>query len=163
MGFTLNYRPQHTARINEHLAALSGPGAQRFGQAVAKALTDGNRDDRLRGVDRRGRALTPLKSPRKGQYAGATGPPLAPFGEQSRSIALFFARITRKASGWTLSAGFSGAISRGGAEVLGHHAAGAGRLPVRDVFGVSPKTWSTVLGLFRDFAQGVFRARGYRG
>jgi hypothetical protein len=159
MMFTLNYRPQHAQRINEHLAAISGPGAQRFGQALSKALTEGNREDRLRGVDRRGRPLQPLKTQRKGKYAGATGPPLAPFGERSRSIALYFARIARKSSGWTLTAGFSGA----GAEVLGHHAAGARPNPVRDVFGVSPRTWSTVLDLFRDFAAGAFRTRGYRG
>lgn len=159
MPFKLYYRPQHLQRVNEHLQAISGPGAQRFGEACARAITEGNRDDRLRGVDRRGRAMTPLKSERTGRYAGATGPPLAPFGERSRSIALFFARITRKAAGWTLTAGFSGE----GAEVLGHHAAGAGPNPVRDVFGVSPKTWSIVLGLFKDFAAGIFRQRGYRG
>jgi hypothetical protein len=159
VSFTLHYRPQHAARINEHLQAISGPGAQRFGQAVSKALTEGNRDDRLRGVDRRGRTLKELKWPRKGKYAGATGPPLAPFGEASRSIALYFARVTRRAAGWTLTAGFSGP----GAEILGHHAAGAPPNPVRDVFGVTPRTWAVVLGLFKDFAAGVFRARGYRG
>lgn len=159
MGYTLHYRPQHVQRINEHLQAISGPGAQRFGRAVVKALTDGNRDDRLRGVDRRGQPLTPLKSERKGRYSGATGKPLVPFGELSRAISQFFARVARTAAGWRLTAGFEGE----GAEILGHHAAGAGHNPVRDVFGVSPKTWSAVRTLFSDFAAGVFRQRGNRG
>lgn len=159
MGFTLHYRPRHLERINRQLEAISGPGSGRFADACEAALKRGNRDDRLRGVDRRGRPLVPLKSGRKGRYAGAKGPPLAPFGEASRSISQFFVRVTRRRAGWTMTAGFSGE----GAEILGFHATGSGPNPVRDVFGVSPATHATLRKLFREFAAGAFRPRGLLG
>jgi hypothetical protein len=147
----IDYRPAHQARINELIQEV-GRTDDRFMASARKMLIAGNERDRMQGVDRTGRRLTSHKK-RKGIYAGATGPTLAPFRKGSRSIATFF--VDRRPG--TLVAGFRGLR----VEILAYHAAGkAGRSKiVRDVMGVSPRT----LDAIRDEWRGTIRARFARG
>jgi hypothetical protein len=155
MAFTVHHLPRHAQRINEHLQAIKGPGAARFAQAASKVLIDGNRADRLARLDRHGRIMPSRKRPNP---PGRRGPVMSPRYTKSYTIANYFAKITRKAVGWVLVAGVRDA------EWLGHHAAGRVRgAPVRDVLGTTPKVHAALRRLFREFAQGQFKARGYRG
>jgi hypothetical protein len=148
---------KHAARINELLAGVRGEGSGRLADAIERTLKEGNRDDRLRGVDRLGRALAPRKHPRPD---GANGPALAPHGAASRSVTTYFARVTRKRDGWSLAAGFDGPFW------LALHAQGRGRygpVAVRDLLGTAPMVLNRVKALFRDWAAGLFQQTGYRG
>ena len=54
-----------------------------------RLIEEDNRRGILAGTDGWGHPLQLPLSKRKGKYKGATGPPLAPFGEKSRTIANF--------------------------------------------------------------------------
>lgn len=150
----VSYSANATKRLDNFMANVKGPGAMRFGQAVAKDVDVGNRDDRLRNVDRHGKTLPPRKHPRED---GANGPVLAPHGDASRSITTFRARVVRTAAGWVLSAGF-------GFIPLAYHAKGMVKgAPVRDLMGISPKTWAKINKRKREWIAGLFRKSGYRG
>lgn len=139
--------------LDAKMAVLRGRGAQIAAEGIADAIESGNRRDRLAGVDRYGRPLAPLKHPRTGRNAGATGPPLAPHGSQSRSISAFRAEARRRGGNWQIVAGWVGA------PWLAFHAIGAGRLPRRDLFGISPKTHAAIKQTIDAFVQKVLRAK----
>lgn len=127
----------------------------------AEILRDGNKDDRIRGVDKGGHKLTPVKPStqrdrtRKGRGKGARlrpGPGRDP--RESRSITNFFTRILsmtpaslRITWGWT------------GMPWLKYHLAGSGRLPRADISGPSPRTRNRLGGAFRDFVEFAWRSR----
>lgn len=173
----LQYRSAH-AKVVEDLLNAQRANSRLLARQCEAILTEGNRIDRLRGMDRTGKALRPWRW-RVGRYERATGPALAPFGELSRAISSFFAEATKAAGGWTLTAGFRGK----GVEFLGYHAAGKsgkgvpirhdgkvvgfrgvrGRSTgiVRDVFGVSPGTYRSLQDEFKAFARDTFARRAY--
>lgn len=172
----VEYRRAHQARLQELLNAGGGSRSRAFAAQVEQVLIEGNRIDRLRGVDRTGEPLEPWKH-RVGQYEDAPGPTLAPFGESSRSITSHYTDVRHTSNGWTLSAGFRGP----GVEILAYHAAGKAGCGVpierdgkiigfrgikgcttgimRDIFGVSPATRRDIITLFREHAKNTFRAR----
>jgi hypothetical protein len=148
---------QRLETVIAEMPALS----RRAADEVAQVLREGNRIDRLRGIDADGRPLVPVGE-RFGAYAGAGGPPLAPWFDASGSIQSFFADVAPSRNGWTITAGFRGPI----AQILRWHAEGKsgvghpitrggvivgfrgipGRVSgiYRDIFGVSDRTLSSV-------------------
>jgi hypothetical protein len=145
---TVRIEHQHrpSAALARHLAIARGQGSGALMAKLAAAVTEDNREARLRGVDRYGRPLAPLRTPRKGRYKGATGPPLAPFRESSDVVARFRVATSITADGGRLRAGWQGV------SYLGYHLAGAGHNPVRDVAGITPAGWrGKVLPAFREF------------
>ncbi len=152
--FTINHLPKHRQWLERHLAEVQGPGAGRLARAVEKTLIEGNRQDRLRGVDRFGRPLAALRAERKGKYAGAIGKPLDPFDESSDCVAGFFARLAKNQNGWILKLG----IASEKAYIFVFHALGTVRgAPRRDILGVTPRTKAAVRAVFRDWARGLFQ------
>lgn len=153
----IEYRPVHQDRIKALITEI-GRVDDRFLASVQETLIEGNRRDRLEGVDRTGRPLIPWKV-RRGKYAGRKGPTLAPFGRNSRSVTTFYA----DRRGTTITAGFRG----NRVEILAYHAAGkagTGRKGqvtgiVRDIMGVSPRTINAI----RSEWKYTIRAIGARG
>jgi hypothetical protein len=141
------HRP--SAALARHLAIATGRGSGAFMQRLATAVTDDNREARLRGVDRLGRPLAPLRSARKGKYRGATGPPLAPFGASSQVVTRFKVATSITSNGGRLRAGWDGP------PYLGYHFVGAGHNPVRDLAGITPAGWrGKVIPIVREFVRG---------
>lgn len=95
-----------------------------------------------RGLDRFGAALAPLAaSTRKHRrsamgQADPTAPPLTPARGASRTRSLFMARIV----GDAIECYWSSYQGQHWGRVLRYHAQGAGRLPMRDVIGLSPES-----------------------
>lgn len=185
--FTVYYQGAALERTQTLLKKLtSRQDSDWLAADLTKVIIEGNRRDRLAGVDKNGVPLVALMSVRRGKYSGATGPPLAPFRERSRVITNFFAKIARKwgfgnfqiEAGWTpilsepnarrdkpywdayyggtnkvtrLFRRVKGTDYRGGVPFLPFHLEGSGRLPRRDIAGISPKTWTEVESKFRDW------------
>lgn len=151
---------QYEGKARRSMEALiaAGPALTRVAaREVADVVVEGNRIDRLAGIDASGRPLPSVKV-RIGRYSGASGPPLVPFGQASAAIAQFYANPVATRDGFTVVAGFRG----NKAQILRYHAegrSGSGRPIVkggklvgfrgikgrvtgvrRDVFGVSPRT-----------------------
>lgn len=153
----LEWRSQHQGRLDALIEEI-GRTDKRFRVEARQLLIEGNERDRMTGRDRTGTALRPWRV-RRGKYAGASGPTLAPFRQASRSVSAFFAEWR----GNRLVAGFRGP----GVEVLAYHAAGksgTGRKGqvtgiVRDIFGVSPQTVADLRAEYsRSFRAVVTRA-----
>lgn len=154
------YIPDRLTRtLDAKMAELKGRGAKITADKIAQAVEDGNRRDRLAGVDRFGRRLTSLRSPRKGEYRGKTGPPLAPSGASSRVVTNFRADARRRGGQWRIIAGWVGILSDRGVPFLGFHLVGAGRNPIRDIAGISPRTWVDLRKVVADFKSRVKKAR----
>lgn len=117
-------------------------------QRIAGAIERGNRAGRLAGTDGRGRALTPLRSKRKGKYKGATGPPLAPFRDRSRVVTNFRATWRQQGTAWALEMGWADIVSRRGVPFLIYHLTGARPQPKRDIAGLSPRTQAELRGFY---------------
>lgn len=113
LKFSVFWQQNAVAKLQQYLSMMQGPGARTLAQNIAQAIRDGNRDDRLRGVNRYGRPLVPLKSARKGKYEGAGGPPLAPFGDRSRVVTHFRATVgySSNAKGFQVTAGWDPILS----------------------------------------------------
>lgn len=170
------YTSQAISLLNGYLNRLRGEGAADCARDVAAIVRAGNRRARLGGIDKDGRSLTPLKSERTGKYRGASGPPLAPFGERSRIIANFYA-IPRSApgGGWEITAGWRNVLSdpprgrglsgflrrtisratgSGRVPFLAYHFAGTPPMPRRDCAGIDPTTRAEVEARWRLWYQG---------
>jgi hypothetical protein len=155
MSAIQHYQSKFTQRLNDRLATIRGTGAQRFAQTIAKDVTDGNRDDRLRGVDGYGRPMPPRKKPRRD---GANGDVMAPHGTASQTITRFFTKVSNSLNGWTMKVGWKDC------PWIVYHAQGRVKgAPIRDIMHVSPKTWAVVRKHFREWKLGLFNQRGYRG
>lgn len=175
MPFTVYFTNAAERRVQQHFDLLRGKGSDELAARLSQAIVDGNRRDRLAGVDRNGVPLVPLLSKRRGRYKGATGPPLAPFRERSRVITKFECRISRKwgfgnfqlSAGWrdvlsdppkggSVFARFVRRVSRGkgGIPFLPFHFEGSGRLPKRDLAGISPKTEAELAEIVRSHVRG---------
>lgn len=148
-----------TARLDARLEVIKGRGSESFMDQAEALIKQGNADDRLRGVDRYGRPLVPLKSARKGRYKGATGPPLAPFGSSSRVVSRFVTRRGRRGGDRFVEAGWSDVLSKQGRPFLQFHIRGSSPMPRRDIAGLSPQTWARIRDAFRRWASGAFRRR----
>lgn len=156
MPFRINHLPKHRAWLERHLADVRGDGAYRLARKVEVTLREGNRADRLRGVDRFGRPLAALRSERKGFYGGATGTPLDPFDESSDCVKGFFARLSKNGIGWIVKVG----IASEKAHIFVFHALGKVKgAPRRDILGVAPGTKAAVRKVFAAWASGLFSGR----
>jgi hypothetical protein len=111
-------------RLDNKLEFLAGRGSQNLANKVADEVWLGNQHDRLAGLDRYGKRQTPVK-PRKGRYAGATGPPLAPFGNLSRVISHFRAQVFKRGGKYKIVAGWENVVSSKGVPFLPFHDQGA--------------------------------------
>jgi hypothetical protein len=111
--------------LDAKLAQVKGPGSRKLAVDLAAAVELGNEHDRLNGLDRYGRPQTPLKSKRKGKYAGAKGPPLAPFGAASRVVRNFKAKVKGSRPPYSILAGWEGVVSDKGVPFLPFHDQGA--------------------------------------
>jgi hypothetical protein len=170
-----------TARMRD-LADL--PRSRKFAtfrQRVQGAVDRGYREGVLAGTDGRGRPLPPLRSERKGAYAGATGQPLVPYGKNSRFYFAYKSQWTQDGGVWVL-VGFiqddaktrapSGKlVSRRWAnvkrwwgrkrqiakfsDIAFYHITGARPNPKRDVTGIRPKTWAEIKQLFNEFTRSL--------
>lgn len=157
----IKYTPAHLKRLDAITAAAKA-NSRALREEVRQVIWEGNRLDRLQGVDARGKKLPRVK-PRTGRYAGATGEPMVPFNEASRAIAAFYTDDRVQGEGFIVSAGFRGP----GVEILAYHAegrAGTGRKGqvtgiVRDVFGVSERTRKAVIEVFREHARMTFAGK----
>ena len=114
-----------------------------FWQAVVTIVLDEKDAELARGLDRFGRKLAPLapstilhRVSEMGR-ADPSAPPLMPAYEKSRTRAWLKGRV-----GGTTRTEYYAEFDwrRGWGDVLLYHAAGAGRLPVRDVIGLAPTT-----------------------
>lgn len=97
---------------------------------LAEVVREANRIERRAGRDADGAPLRPVRT-RIGRYAGASGPPLLPFGDASRAIAGFTVNEVRTPTGFTLVCGHRSV----GPPILRYHAegrAGTGVPIVRD-------------------------------
>jgi hypothetical protein len=99
----------------------------------------------LAGQDRDGQPLAPLAARTIRYRRSATGradphaPPLIPARRQSRAIAHYRVTSSRRSErSWVILGAWANVVSARGVPFLGFHAGGAGRLPVRDIFGVRP-------------------------
>lgn len=152
--FKVQHTPRHLKRLNAITAEMGGRGSNKLAARIEKALIEGNRRDRLRGVDRRGRAMPSVKR-RTGKYKGKTGPPLVPSGASSRAVTGYYARVTRRFGffgDFTVKAG----IYAEKAYIFPFHALGRGRwgrVPVRDILGTTPMTYAAIRSLFREWVQ----------
>lgn len=151
----VRYDPKAAARIRKQIDYVQGPGTQRLAESIASALVEGNRHDRVSGLDADGAPLSPLRSRRKGEYAGKSGQPLAPSGASSRVVANFRATVRRQGKGWRILAGWVGVVSSRGVHFLRSHDRGSGRLPRRHIFGASPRTMERIRKLVRDWKSTV--------
>ena len=175
----VQYSGVHARKLAALIAA--GPELNRTAaREVADVVREGNRIDRLRGIDATGARLKPVRA-RVGRYEGASGPPMVPFGEASAAIAAFYAVPVSTRDGYTITAGFRGPK----AIILKYHAegrSGYGRPIVkggqlvgfrgvkgrvtgirRDVFGLSPRTRTDVDYAMRRHSsrlRGVLRGAG---
>lgn len=145
--------------LDAKLAYIHGKGAQKTTQAIAKAIEEGNAYDRANGRDRYGRPVVPLKGPRKGQYAGKSGPPLAPSGTGSRVVTHFRAKARQRGGAWQVVAGWAGVVSRQGVPFLPFHDQGSGPLPRRPIFGVSPRTHAAIREIVKGFVVAAAKVR----
>lgn len=155
MAFEIYHKPTALKAIQKRLDQVSGPGSGRLARNIQYILVEGNREDRLRGVDSRGRPLVPWRV-RVGRYAGRTGPTLAPRGTASDVIAGYFARIFNQGQGWRIRCG----IKSPKAYIFAFHAEGkSGRWGGgvtgirRSVLGTTPWVRSLVLNEFKTFAR----------
>jgi hypothetical protein len=120
---------------------------------LARILDDENRRARLEGIDIHGGYLVEVRDPLDPRRGG-NGPPLAPRYEASRVIANFFVREIGAGPGeLRVQAGWSGI------PFLVAHAAGAGRLPVRDIIGVEPEADRFITDVFDEFVTRRIRDR----
>lgn len=109
-----------------------------------KIIEEDNRRGILAGTDGWGHPLKALLSKRKGKYKGATGPPLAPFGPKSRTIANFRTAHGRDGLNYFALGAWEDVLSDptkntpGGVAFLPFHFRGEGRLPVRDLAHIRP-------------------------
>jgi hypothetical protein len=142
-----------------------------FMVAVGEDMVRINRDERLRPVGWTGRILRKWQV-RKGPYKNATGPTLAPFGDDSRIIDWFAYQI--KQTGlmvgnlFEMIAGWEdrGVHPRKGTiKILRHHAEGIWRKAgktggkeriVRDVLGTTPRMRKAYRDRFREFSARMF-------
>lgn len=100
------------------------------------------------GLDKHGVRLAPIAESTRRHRRSAMGPadpnapPLQPAHELSRTRSLVDARIvgTKIQVFWK----FDPVTNKRWGVILGYHARGAGRLPVRDVFGLSPEAHQRV-------------------
>ena len=146
--------------LDAKMAELRGRGAKIAADKIAKAIEDGNRRDRLAGLDRYGRPLAKLRSKRTGKYAGASGPPLAPFGAASRVVTRFQAAARRTWTfGWRITAGWRDVTSASGIPFLPFHNEGRGRLPVRAIFGISPSMYAGIRPAIAEFKARVAKVK----
>lgn len=83
-----------SAEMRRHMAVVA-----------AEAKADHNRRGRA-GRNVNDGEMTPLASPRKGRYKGATGPPRLPFGDRSGVIANFDVEVHQLPNGWELRQGY---------------------------------------------------------
>jgi hypothetical protein len=149
------YKPKALERLRKKIEFVKGPGSKKLADSIAVVVAAGNEYDRVGGRDRYGRPVASLKAPRKGEYAGKGGPPLAPSGASSRVVANFRAVARRRGGSWQIVAGWVGVLSARGVPFLPFHDHGAGRLPTRAIFGISPRTWAQVRDLVKGFKSKV--------
>lgn len=131
-------------------------------QPILRELDQMNQQDRLRGVDREGKPLIPVTYRPKGkgqvvdgprrakfsarsnygnlttsQYRVLTGPALAPRNRQSRVVSNFGVGFEFFRGSWRLRAGWRDVLDRKGKPFLHLHFLGSGKLPKRDLGGLS--------------------------
>jgi hypothetical protein len=134
--------------LQKKLENMTGRGSTRAVEDMRLAAVTGNRRDRLEAHDRYGRRLPPRKHPRSD---GARGPVMVPHSTGSRAISGFFARKTRRRSGWEIVCGWNGA------HWLVFHKLGTVRgAPRRDLMGFSPRTHARMRAIFRAWVAGEY-------
>jgi hypothetical protein len=126
-------------RVKSISLGWSSPGGQRLASEVVAIIVDGNREAALRGLDRNGVPLVPVKNPDDPRRGGG-GPPLSPSYDASRRAADFVTETTVSRSQLIIKCGWRGDIAR----ILGYHKRGTRNLPVRDVVGIAPADKSRI-------------------
>lgn len=154
------YQSKALKALNAKIAFFNGAGSRKLAVDMATALELGNEHDRLRGLDRYGRPMKPVKT-RKGRYKGAAGPPLAPFGVASRSINRFRAAIKGSRPPYTIIGGWQDVVSDKGFPFLPVHDKGSAKrgIPARPLFGISPNTWVLIRSRIAEFTANFSKLR----
>lgn len=142
------------AETVDFLRRMVGLDLNLLAERLAPVLINGNRRRAERGLGGKGETLTPLRSKRKGKYKGATGPPLAPFGPDSRSanVSVAIEMMSEDHARITLS--------WDDMPWLIAHIRGDFPLPVRDIAHIDPETWDEVHRTVGDFIEESI-ARGW--
>jgi hypothetical protein len=171
--FRFEYRKGFKDRIQTIRTRIKdGQAGVNMMTSIGEDMIRLNREARLGGVNRAGNPLVRWLV-RRGPYQNATGPTLAPFGDDSRSIAWFGyeLRQTGLADGqrFDLKAGWEDrgphprdkGKNRPGIKILRYHAKGIktrvlGRI-VRDLYGPTPEMRKAIKQRFREFAANLFR------
>lgn len=176
------FPPRARQQLDAKLAFISGQGSRNLALNIAAALVLGNEHDRLRGLSRYGQPQAPVQK-RKGRYAGASGPPIAPFGAASRVVTNFRAQVKGSRPPYTVQAGWENVVSSKGVPFLPFLDQGvrgkargktsAGRLfhrvkakltgswmiPPRPIFGISPNTWILIREQIDEFKSNFKKAK----
>ena len=155
-------------RVDEltRAANLSRPEFKRAVQPILKELEQLNENDRLKGLDRNGKPLPDVTYRPKGtvdkkrsnaakrpkfsarnnfgnlsssQYRKLDGPALAPRRKGSRVISNYVTGMEFKNGQWQVRAGWKDILDTKGRPFLEFHLKGSGRLPKRDIAGLSRK------------------------
>jgi hypothetical protein len=147
------FTPNATKKLEAKLNYLKGSGLRSLADSIAKELIEGNRTDRLSGVDSSGRPQTPVK-PRKGRYKLGIGPPLAPFGAMSRVVSRFRAAVKGSPGSFEVVAGWQDVVSARGVPFLPFHEYGVRHRNAAAKAKAAPR------GIFGRIKAGVRKATG---
>jgi hypothetical protein len=133
---------------------------QAFWTAVAGFVAEAKMAELRAGLDKDGNPFAPLK-PRTMKYrrsamwwvADPDAPPLQPAYDMSRTRSLFMVETMPGADGLACYWAYDSHTGDSWGKILDYHRQGAGHLPVRDVFGLSPQS----LGFVKQRASAWWR------
>lgn len=169
------------------LARLHNPDATELMETWERILVEDNRAGVLSGLDADGLPLVPTKyrtsqpiptKPRSGgmqgvasgtaktstsanlsssKYRKLTGPPLAPRGEESRTIANFVTSYIRSGTRWIAIAVWDSVISKTGIPFLKYHFDGSGNNPRRNLAGIRAWGRKAAQSALEKWAKGMLK------
>ncbi len=126
------------------------PDRQAFWEAVSEFVADAKQAELAAGLDRFGSPMTPIAESTRKHRKSAMGtadpnaPPLTPAYGASRTRSLFTAEPNPGLNGVDCYWEDDSETGDSWGVILGYHRDGNDRLPVRDVFGLSPKSLSMI-------------------
>lgn len=146
--------------LMEQIDALSRVDLAPLAARIREIMVADNARARAEGHDDQDRPFAPLRggrplSPSEVRQRGGAGPPLAPRGAASRIISGFEVELVPLDSGSVLARGSWPSFPE-----LQYHVQGAGRLPVRDPIGLTPRGRAEVEAVVAEFVSGLAGGQG---
>lgn len=146
IGFEILHLPDFRGMMAA-IHSLEGiqPDFAPLASELERVFTSENEQARIRGEDRFGSYLQEVTNETKKRTGRGPGPPLAPNLNASRTITKYSVQVTAGPEGIRVQSGWSGI------PWLRYHADGSGRLPVRDIIGVSDESHMFVLDVIDEW------------